>query len=99
MAGLSKRDIYFVVNRYIGVTGGYLGDFSYRTHAEFYGEYCDLGIDPFAYEGTTRERFIQVLEHADARTQAAILSGIIEKYPVGSNLLGTILRPRDSKSL
>ncbi|MBU2600823.1 MAG: abortive infection family protein [Actinobacteria bacterium] len=87
--GLSKKDNYYVVNRYIGVTGGYLGDFSYRTHAEFYGEYCDLDIDPFVYDGTTRERFIKVLEDADPRTQAAILSGVLEKYAEGSEALRT----------
>jgi hypothetical protein len=89
VAGLSKRDICYVVNRYIGATGGYLGDFSYRTHSEFCREYCNLDIDPFVYDGTTRERFIQVLEHADSRTQAAILSGVLEKCPVGSDDLRT----------
>jgi hypothetical protein len=89
VAGLSIKDIYYIVNRYIGVTGGYLGDFSYRSHAEFYREYCDLDIDPFVHNGTTRERFIEVLERADARTQATILSGILEKYPVGSDDLRT----------
>jgi hypothetical protein len=87
--GLTKRDIYAVVNRYIGVSGGYLGDFSYRTHAEFYGEYCDLDIDPNGYEGTTRERCIQILEGGTPRTQATILKGILEKYPAGSEPLRT----------
>ena len=37
MAGLLElRDIKFVVNQWIGVNGGYLGDFSYRTHVDFY---------------------------------------------------------------
>ena len=89
MPGLTKRDIYTIVNRYIGVTGGYLGDLSYRTHREFYGEYCNLEIDPDAYERTTRERFIQILEGVDSRTQATIVSGILEKYPVGSEPLRT----------
>lgn len=89
MSGLTKRDIYTVVNRYIGVSGGYLGDFSYRTHAEFYGEYCNLDIDPNALEGTTRTRFIQILEDSDPATQAKILNGILEKYPVGSDPLRT----------
>jgi hypothetical protein len=31
---LTPREVMKVVNRYIGVSGGYLGDFSYRTHAE-----------------------------------------------------------------
>jgi hypothetical protein len=34
-AGLTNGEVIQVVNRYIGVSGGYLGDFSYRTHAEF----------------------------------------------------------------
>ncbi len=90
MAGLNRKDIFYVVNRYIGVTGGYLGDFSYRTHSDFYLEYCDLDIDPFVYDGTTRERFIKVLEHANARTQARILQGVLEKYPVESYELRTL---------
>jgi hypothetical protein len=87
VAGLGKKDMYYVVNRYVGVAGGYLGDFSYQSHIEFYGEFCELDIDPSVYDGTTRQRFLQVLEHADPRTQAAILSGVLEKYPVGSDPL------------
>lgn len=41
------------------------------------------------YEGTTRERFIQILESVDSRTQATIVSGILAKYPVGSDMLRT----------
>lgn len=52
-ASLTEGEITRVVNRYIGVAGGYLGDFSYRTHADFYPEYCNLDIDPGGYEGTT----------------------------------------------
>jgi hypothetical protein len=58
MAGLTNPEIMKIVNRYIGVSAGYLGDFSYQTHAAFYPEYCELDIDPYQYEGTTRERFI-----------------------------------------
>ena len=36
MVGLSRGEIIRLVNSYIGVSGGYLGDFSSRTHAEFY---------------------------------------------------------------
>ncbi|MFO7695608.1 MAG: abortive infection family protein [Anaerolineae bacterium] len=89
MAGLTHKDVITVVNRYIGVSGGYLGDFSYRTHADFYPEYCDLDINPYEYEGTTRERFIHILEESDPRSQAAILRGILERYPVGSDPLRT----------
>ena len=58
---LSIGDILKLVNEYIGVHGGYLGDFTYRTHREFYPQFCDVEVDPDQYEGTTRERFIKVL--------------------------------------
>lgn len=72
-----------VVSRYIGVEGGYLGDFSYRTHAEFYPEYCDVDdIFPDDLPGTTRERFIQILSSQPADRQARILGGVLERFPV-----------------
>lgn len=89
--GLTNREIIRVVNRYIGVDGGYLGDFSYRTHSDFYPEYCDLDINPFDYleHGTTRERFVRVLQERPPHDQAKIIRGVIEKYPVGSAELRT----------
>lgn len=74
-----------VVNRYIGVSGGYLGDFSYRTHADFYPEYCDLDIDPYELEGTTRERFIEIFEQLDNPSKAKMLRGVVERFPVGED--------------
>jgi hypothetical protein len=87
MPGLSSREIMLTVNGFIGVTGGYLGDFSYRTHHEFYSEFCNLpDIDPASdqYSGTTRERFTQILSSRPPREQAAILRGLLEKYPPNS---------------
>lgn len=81
MAGLTIQEIMKVVNRYIGVSGGYLGDFSYRTHAEFYYDYCNLDIDPYIYEGTTRQRFIAILEVQTPSNQAKILRGVINRFP------------------
>src|SRR5690349_6928963 len=81
MTGMTRMDIKKLVNRYIGVSGGYLGDFGYRTHADFYVEYCDLDIDPYQYEGTTRERFEKILETSPPHVQAKIIRGIIQKYP------------------
>jgi hypothetical protein len=82
---LTSSEIHWVAVSYIGVANGYLGDFSYRTHREFYPAFCDLKIDPEAYPGpTTRERFIQILTNSDSRTQAAILRGVALKYPVES---------------
>jgi len=89
--GLTKGEILRIVNNYIGVDGGYLGDFSYRTHSEFYPVYCDLDLDPFQYleHGTTRERFIVVLERSAPDVQAKIVRGLLAKYPAGSSPLRT----------
>ncbi len=84
MAGLSNPDIMKIVNRYIGVTGGYLGDFSYRSHADFYPEYCNLDIDLSKYEGTTRVKFIEVLKNASPNEQAKIIRGVLERFPINA---------------
>jgi hypothetical protein len=81
---LRGRDIFRLVEDYIGVTGGYLGDFSYRSHEEFYRQFCDLDMNPSGLPGTTRQRFIQILSHAPPAYQARIIRGILEKYPVES---------------
>jgi hypothetical protein len=83
-AGLTIAEILMVVNRYIGVSGGYLGDFNCRTHADFYPEFCSLEIDPNQYGGTTRERFIAILKGSPPEIQAKILRGVIDRFPVSA---------------
>lgn len=88
--GMSDKEILRLVNLYIGVNDGYLGDFTYRTIGEFYPIHCDLDINPFDYEGnTTRERFISVLSSRPPHEQAKIIRGVLEKYPTGSSELRT----------
>lgn len=86
MDGLRPSEIHWIVNHYIGVSGGYLGDFSYASHREFYAAYCDLKIDPDDYPGTTRQRFLAVLSAADPRCQAAIVRGVVRRFPPGSEV-------------
>lgn len=81
---LTLGDILKLVNEYIGVNGGYLGDFTYRTHREFYPQFCNIEIDTSDYSGTTRERFIKILQGSNSETQAKIIRGVIKKYPVAS---------------
>ena len=95
-AGLSRQEITRVVNRYIGVEGGYLGDFSCRTHSDFYPEYCDLDIDPSAHQGTTRERFISILSSSEPRSQAKILRGVVARFPVGDGPPTRTLEAREA---
>ena len=83
---LSRPEIFKIVNQYIGVEAGYLGEFSYRTHHDFYLEYCGIeNINPYDYEGTTRERFIQILSENPPHIQAKILEGVLKKYPLDSS--------------
>lgn len=86
--GLRSSEIHKLVNNYIGVEGGYLGDFTYRSHKEFYIE-LDLNIDPYNYEGTTRERFTKIISESPSAVQAKILEGILSRYPAGSSKLRT----------
>jgi hypothetical protein len=84
VAGLSSGEITKIINRYIGVSGGYLGDFSYRTHADFYPEFCDLDINPDLIEdSTTRYRFQQILQRTSPWEQAKIVRGVVERFPIG----------------
>lgn len=84
MPGLTSQQIARIVYRYIGVEGGYLGDFSYATHAQFYPLYCDLDIDPYQFEGTTRERFMAILESLPPHDQRKVVAGVVERFPVSS---------------
>jgi hypothetical protein len=83
--GLTRGEILRVVNDYIGVSGGYLGNFGYRSHEEFYPIYCGLDdIKVFPHQTTTRYRFIEILEQQTSDRQARILRGILERDPVES---------------
>jgi len=84
MGTLKSSEVHWVVHQYIGVAEGYLGDFTYRSHREFYPAYCDVEIDTEHLEGSTRERFIYILSTCDSRTQGAILRGVAKRFPPGS---------------
>jgi len=83
MAGVSPQQLAKVVYAYIGVNDGYLGSFTYETHRQFYPLYCDLDINPYDYEGTTRQRFEQIIDALSPRDQANVLRGVVEKFPPG----------------
>jgi hypothetical protein len=79
---MTGQEIVRLVNKYIGVSDdGYLGDFSYRTHKEFYPLFCDLDIDPERIKGTMRARFQEILRTSAPAAQAKIVRGILAKYP------------------
>jgi len=78
------REISWLVEDYIGTSGGYLNQFSYSIHESFYYKYCDLDVDvlPYRTRGlTTRKAFIEILREAKARDQAKIIRGVFEMFP------------------
>lgn len=81
LSKLGSVEVNSVVS-YIGGNGGYLGNFSYTSHANFYPSICGLDINPNDYSGTTRERFIKILSESNSQDQSKILLGILEKYPL-----------------
>ena len=83
---LKSSEIHWLVHNYIGVDGGYLGDFSYSTHREFYPGFCDLTIDPDTLPGTTKARFVRILTEASDADQVAILRGVARRFPIGSEM-------------
>jgi hypothetical protein len=89
--GLKQSEINKLVYKYMGVSAGYLADFSYRSHHEFYID-LDLDINPYMYDGTTRERFIKILSESAPQVQARILEGVLARFPVGGSQLRTLER-------
>ncbi len=74
-----------IVEQYIGVDAGYLVGFSRNILRNFYQDYCDIDdIDTSVFEGTTRQRFIDIFRAALPDQQAKILRGIIAKFPFES---------------
>ena len=82
VGGLSRGSVLFVVNEWIGGEDGFLGDFSYRTHEEFYPQFCGIDdIHPNDMTGTTRKRFIAILEEQPPDRQRRILEGVLLRFP------------------
>jgi len=97
--GLTRTEIFSVVNDYIGVDDGYLCDFTYQSHSEFYPYYCGLDIDPLVLSGSTRGRFIRILEEATPADQVKILRGVLKKCPPESRTRRTESRAREIEGL
>ncbi len=80
-ARLTRKEVGRLVHDWIGVDGGYLGNFSYARHDQFWLEVCDIHVDTAAFPGPTRACFEATLLEASAKDQAAVLRAILEDYP------------------
>ncbi|MDQ7839252.1 MAG: abortive infection family protein [Thermodesulfobacteriota bacterium] len=81
---MTPREINKLVEDYIGTNSGYLNNFTYHKHDQFYPVYCGLDIDVSSYRTrghTTRTAFIEILKDSPPRQQAKIIRGIFEMLP------------------
>src|SRR5207248_197005 len=87
--GLTAADLNTVVYRYIGVSGGYVGEFTRSSHAEFYPVYCGFSVDTDQYSGTTRERFMAIVRALPPNQQAMVLRGLWNVCPTATRITKT----------
>jgi len=92
---LTGGEVSRIVYGYIGVSGGYLGDFSYSKLAEFFTVNCDLELDNSASEGTSRERFMYVLQSSPPHIQARILRALLERNPQPTATGPVVMQPEE----
>lgn len=78
---LTRKEISRLVHNWIGLNGGYLGDFSCASHERFWMETRDRHVSTAEFAGTTRACFEDTLFGASAQDQAAALRAILEDYP------------------
>ncbi|TWT48920.1 hypothetical protein Pla111_06980 [Botrimarina hoheduenensis] len=81
MARMSNNEHRKLVRLYLGVSGGYLGEFSDIGVLERF--YIRIGVDadPRAGSGTNRERFERILKECPPNEQAAIIRGSLKMHP------------------
>jgi TIR domain len=99
---LSESEIKKIIDRYIGVSDGYLGDFNHRTHADFYPDYCGLDIDPNDYQkpgdekrSSVRKRFTAILETSPPLVQAKIIRGVLKRFTLDATDKKPITRTQE----
>lgn len=92
--GLTKREITRLVNDWIGVNDGYLGEFTYAKHDRFWSDVCDIDVDTHDFSGTARACFEHTLRSVDPACQAAVVRAILEEYPPADPLPPTGFRSR-----
>jgi hypothetical protein len=79
--GMTHGERRFLVDDFLGGSGGYLGYFSYSTHETFYHRYCGLDdvdvIEVRNTQGTTKRTYEAILREASPADQAKIIRGTI----------------------
>ncbi len=81
MAGMTELEKKRLLKLYLGVRGGYLGNFDNIGVLERFFIECGLEADPRAFEGTNRTKFERILNDASAGDQATIIRKALDCHP------------------
>ncbi len=81
MAGMTEIEKKRLLKLYLGVRGGYLGNFDHIGILERFYIESGLEVDPRAYEGTNRAKFEQILNDSPPAVQAMILRQALAFHP------------------
>lgn len=74
---LSAADAEEITENYLTVENGNLINFSWKTLDKFYPRYCKLRVDLNLYEGTKKDKFIDILASQSSEKQLMILEGLL----------------------
>lgn len=81
MSRMSKAEHRKLIRLYLGVNGGYLGEFSDIGVLEKFYILAGVVVDPRSLPGTNRDKFEHILERATPTEQAAIVRGALKMHP------------------
>ena len=81
MSGMSNSEHRKLIRLYLGVDGGYLGEFSDIGVLEKFYIRVGVEVDPRSLPGTNREKFEYVLKRSSTFEQAAIIRGALNMHP------------------
>jgi hypothetical protein len=85
VAGMTTNERKKLIRVYLGVRGGYLGDFDNIEVLERFYIGLGLDVDPRELVGTNREKFEQILGSASPSDQAIIIRGSLKMHPPDEN--------------
>jgi hypothetical protein len=89
MAGMTTVEQRRLIRLYLGVSKGYLADFSTINDLEAFYVQCRLDVNPREIDATNRERFEQILAEVTPAEQAAIIREALKQYPPDEAVLTT----------
>lgn len=89
MAGMTTVEQRRLVRMYLGVSQGYLADFSNINVLEEFYIGCGLDVNPREFEGTNCKRFEEILATAPPAEQAVIAREVLKRYPPDESLWNT----------